>query len=182
MKEFLRTLKVLRWDDHRYYHQSRINQSLHFISAIGFLVAYAMLKRFNPQATLLTAGLVLLAYAQWAGISSILPAENSQGFWFFDLWEKFAMVTNSRLASTGLTLVAIAGVATYLNQIGASAALVKATSRPIMALKNPYLLLAIILYWLVFLSGVTWLKPGVGSVLPESPAAAAGFLGRQMEQ
>jgi len=109
------------------------------------LVAYAMLKRFNPQATLLTAGLVLLAYAQWAGISSILPAENSQGFWFFDLWEKFAMVTNSRLASTGLTLVAIAGVATYLNQIGASAALVKATSRPIMALKNPYLLLAIIL-------------------------------------
>ena len=71
------------------------------------LVAYAMLKRFNPQATLLTAGLVLLAYAQWAGISSILPAENSQGFWFFDLWEKFAMVTNSRLASTGLTLVAI---------------------------------------------------------------------------
>lgn len=43
MKEFLRTLQVLRWDDHRYYHQSRINQSLHFISAIGFLVAYAML-------------------------------------------------------------------------------------------------------------------------------------------
>ena len=43
MKEFLRTLQVLRWDDHRYYHPSRINQSLHFISAIGFLVAYAML-------------------------------------------------------------------------------------------------------------------------------------------
>ncbi|NJD25842.1 MAG: hypothetical protein FIB06_10605 [Betaproteobacteria bacterium] len=47
MKEFLRTLQVLRWDDHRYYHQSRINQSLHFVSAIGFLVAYAMLF-FNP--------------------------------------------------------------------------------------------------------------------------------------
>lgn len=126
------------------------------------LVAYAMLKRFNPQATLLTAGLVLLAYAQWAGISSILPAENSQGFWFFDLWEKFAMVTNSRLASTGLTLVAIAGVATYLNQIGASAALVKATSRPIMALKNPYLLLAIILLLVsilyVFITGATSLS------------------------
>lgn len=126
------------------------------------LVAYAMLKRFNPQATLLTAGLVLLAYAQWAGINPILPTENSQGFWFFDLWEKFAMVTNSRLASTGLTLVAIAGVATYLNQIGASAALVKATSRPIMALKNPYLLLAIILLLVsilyVFITGATSLS------------------------
>ena len=42
------------------------------------------------------------------------------------------------------------------------------------------LLLAVILYWLVFLSGVTWLKPGVGSVLPESPAAAAGFSGGEM--
>lgn len=43
MNEFLRTLKTQRWDDHRYYHQSRINQSLHFISAISFLVAYVYL-------------------------------------------------------------------------------------------------------------------------------------------
>jgi len=27
MQEFLRQLKVQRWDDHRYYHHSRINQS-----------------------------------------------------------------------------------------------------------------------------------------------------------
>lgn len=43
MQEFLRQLQVLRWDDHRYYHHSRINQSLHFVSAVSFLVAYAML-------------------------------------------------------------------------------------------------------------------------------------------
>lgn len=43
MNRFLRTLAVQRWDDHRYYHQSRINQSLHFVSAISFLVAYVML-------------------------------------------------------------------------------------------------------------------------------------------
>ena len=43
MKEFLHALKVQRWDDHRYYHQSRINQSLHFVSAISFMIAYAML-------------------------------------------------------------------------------------------------------------------------------------------
>jgi hypothetical protein len=40
---FLATLREQRWDDHRYYHQSRINQSLHFISAIGFVVAYGLL-------------------------------------------------------------------------------------------------------------------------------------------
>jgi len=43
VQTFLETLKTQRWDDHRYYHQSRINQTLHFISAISFLVAYAML-------------------------------------------------------------------------------------------------------------------------------------------
>ncbi len=43
LKDFLNLLAVQRWDDHRYYHQSRINQSLHFISAISFLVAYVML-------------------------------------------------------------------------------------------------------------------------------------------
>jgi hypothetical protein len=43
VKEFLNALRVQRWDDHRYYHQSRINQSLHFVSAISFMIAYAML-------------------------------------------------------------------------------------------------------------------------------------------
>ncbi len=43
MHHFLETLRIQRWDDHRYYHQSRINQSLHFVSAISFLVAYALL-------------------------------------------------------------------------------------------------------------------------------------------
>jgi hypothetical protein len=36
-------VETLRWDDHRYYHQCRINQTLHLVSAISFLVAYAML-------------------------------------------------------------------------------------------------------------------------------------------
>jgi hypothetical protein len=40
MKKFLEALKIQRWDDHRYYHHSRINQSLHFVSALSFLTAY----------------------------------------------------------------------------------------------------------------------------------------------
>ncbi len=43
MNDFLKELRTQRWDDHRYYHRSRINQSLHFVSAISFLVAYVML-------------------------------------------------------------------------------------------------------------------------------------------
>jgi len=43
VNRFLQTLREQRHDDHRYYHQSRINQSLHFVSAISFLVAYGLL-------------------------------------------------------------------------------------------------------------------------------------------
>ena len=43
MSEFFKNLQTQRWDDHRYYHQSRINQSLHFVSALSFLCAYALL-------------------------------------------------------------------------------------------------------------------------------------------
>lgn len=43
MTKFLQCLHTQRMDDHRYYHHSRINQSLHFISAISFVVAYLFL-------------------------------------------------------------------------------------------------------------------------------------------
>ena len=43
LRTFLEALRVQRWDDHRFYHHSRVNQSLHFVSAIGFLSAYVML-------------------------------------------------------------------------------------------------------------------------------------------
>jgi hypothetical protein len=53
MKEILRSLETQRWDDHRYYHHSRINQSLHFVSAASFLTAYAMLFFYPVAATLI---------------------------------------------------------------------------------------------------------------------------------
>ena len=40
---FREELHLQRWDDHRYYHHSRINQSLHLLSAVSFLTCYALL-------------------------------------------------------------------------------------------------------------------------------------------
>ncbi len=57
MHGFLETLRVLRWDDHRYYHHSRINQSLHLISAISFLCAYLLVFK-NPVAAVLVGWLI----------------------------------------------------------------------------------------------------------------------------
>jgi hypothetical protein len=40
---FAEMLKTQRWDDHRYYHHSLINQSLHLLSASSFVVAYVLM-------------------------------------------------------------------------------------------------------------------------------------------
>ena len=56
-------LKEQRWDDHRYYHQSRINQFLHLISAMSFLASYALLF-INPPVAALVAWLVAMTLRQ----------------------------------------------------------------------------------------------------------------------
>lgn len=43
MSRFLEELRIQRWDDHRFYHHCRINQSLHLVSALSFLCGYALL-------------------------------------------------------------------------------------------------------------------------------------------
>ena len=43
VNRFFQELQTQRWDDHRYYHHSRINQSLHLLSALSFVTAYALL-------------------------------------------------------------------------------------------------------------------------------------------
>lgn len=53
MHSFRESLRVQRWDDHRYYHHSRVNQSLHLVSALSFLVAYLMVFIDPPKAGLI---------------------------------------------------------------------------------------------------------------------------------
>ena len=63
MARFLETLRVQRWDDHRYYHHSRINQSLHFVSALSFLFSYVMLLK-DPAVSALAGWLVAMTTRQ----------------------------------------------------------------------------------------------------------------------
>jgi len=70
MKELLATLKTQRWDDHRYYHHSRINQFLHLISALSFIVAYIYLF-IDP---------VISAYVAWF----ISMTTRQAGHFFFE--------------------------------------------------------------------------------------------------
>jgi hypothetical protein len=58
---FLEELKEQRWDDHRYYHQSRVNQSLHLFSSLCFIATYIYIP-FNP----IVAALLGWVVAMWS--------------------------------------------------------------------------------------------------------------------
>jgi hypothetical protein len=63
MESFLEALRVQRWDDHRFYHHSRINQSLHLVSAISFLFSYVMIFK-DPAVSALAGWLVAMTTRQ----------------------------------------------------------------------------------------------------------------------
>lgn len=63
MTGFVEHLREQRWDDHRYYHHSRINQSLHLLSAMSFVGAYMLVFK-DPAAAALTGWLVAMVSRQ----------------------------------------------------------------------------------------------------------------------
>lgn len=65
MQSFREALATQRWDDHRYYHHSRINQSLHLFSALCFIVAYA--EVFKDPVTSALIGWLLAMTSRQAG-------------------------------------------------------------------------------------------------------------------
>jgi hypothetical protein len=63
MRSFWAELRTQRWDDHRYYHHSRINQSLHLLSAVSFIIAYVTMF-FDPVKSALIGWLVSMVSRQ----------------------------------------------------------------------------------------------------------------------
>src|SRR5215468_1661002 len=61
MHDVLTALRIQRWDDHRYYHHSRINQSLHLVSALSFLTAYVLLFTNPAAAALVGWGIAMVS-------------------------------------------------------------------------------------------------------------------------
>jgi hypothetical protein len=63
MTGFFELLRIQRWDDHRYYHHSMVNQSLHLLSAVSFVCAYLLLFT-DPALAALLAWLVSMTSRQ----------------------------------------------------------------------------------------------------------------------
>jgi hypothetical protein len=73
MPGFVETLRTQRWDDHRYYHHSLVNQSLHLLSAISFLFAYILM--FDDPAMAALIGWLVAMISRQAGHFFFEPME-----------------------------------------------------------------------------------------------------------
>jgi len=60
---FMQTLKIQRWDDHRYYHHSLINQSLHLLSATSVILMYFLLF-WDPAIAAMTGWMLSMTSRQ----------------------------------------------------------------------------------------------------------------------
>jgi hypothetical protein len=60
---FLEELHKQRWDDHRFYHHNRINQTLHLVSASCFLASYVLIF-FDPVAAVMVSWVLAMVLRQ----------------------------------------------------------------------------------------------------------------------
>lgn len=113
------------------------------ISAIvTFWVGYLIYKKYKPQAVLFAAGFILMWFASVFGYGEIMGAKASTHSLFVDAFEFVRTTFSKNAAALGLNIMCVGGFAKYMEQIGASKALVRICIKPLSVLKSPYVVLA----------------------------------------
>jgi len=111
------------------------------ILALVFIVVITRLlvKKYNPHATLLIGGLLMLLVATLMDLQ--LPElKSTSGFKGFDLFKFIKESFSTINAGVGLMIMAIGGFVAYMDKIGASDILVDIAMKPLALFrKKPYL-------------------------------------------
>ena len=105
-------------------------------------VGVLVFKNYKAQAVLFLGGMILMAAAIVLGTGEILPVNKSTGFQWFDIFEFIRNTFSSTTAGLGLMIMAVAGFARYMDEIGASRALVRIAVKPLGKLHSPYLVMS----------------------------------------
>ncbi|MBD1576417.1 C4-dicarboxylate transporter DcuC [Vibrio sp. S11_S32] len=129
-------------------------------------VATCVLKGYKAQAVLIAGGIVLMIAAILIHGTVPLPAEQSTGSEWLDIFQFITNTFSSQSAGLGLKIMAIAGFAIYMHEIGASESLVTFLTRPLAKIKHmPYLFMAMCFIIGEFLSIFITSASGLGVLL-----------------
>nr|WP_222939626.1 C4-dicarboxylate transporter DcuC [Photobacterium sp. BZF1] len=111
---------------------------------IIFGAGYLIVKKYNTQAALFAAGLLMILIGVAAGNSDFLPSgTNSSGAIVFDFFLVIKALSSSTVANLGLIIMSVAGFSSYMNHIGAANAMVQVSTKPLSLIKSPYVVLAL---------------------------------------
>ena len=103
------------------------------------LVAWAIIKNIKPQTVLVFGGLILMIFSYLFGYKTgFVPANQSTGLPFFDMFVYIKRTMASDIAGLGLTIMVGAGFAKYMDYIGASSRMVEVAMQPLKKLNAPY--------------------------------------------
>ena len=110
------------------------------------VVAYYILKKYNPIFTFLFSGMIILIFAFYYFGVPIPKAPSRESASFLDvILDSFAFITatfKTQLAGVGLIIMSVAGFAAYMKHINASAKLAFLANKPLGKIKNKYLILS----------------------------------------
>ncbi|MGF1697779.1 C4-dicarboxylate transporter DcuC [Vibrio lamellibrachiae] len=111
---------------------------------IIFSVGYFVVKKYNTQAVLFLAGLMMIALGVMDGASDFIPKGGKPtGSVIVDFFEVITVLSSSTLSKLGLIIMAVGGFSRYMSHIGAANAMVQIATKPLSKIKNPYVVLAL---------------------------------------
>ncbi len=111
---------------------------------ITVATGWFIIKRYPTHMILLLSGLVLITVAIICGQTAILPKNvRSTGFIWFDMIDLLRTISIRQVSNIGMIIMVASGFAKYMEAIGASGALVHLSIKPLKALRQPYLVLAL---------------------------------------
>lgn len=111
------------------------------------IVAYLVLKNYNPIFVFFVSGLVILIVAFYLTGTPIPNANRNPNEITFltNLLDSFGFITatfKKNLAGVGLIIMSVAGFAAYMKHINASAKLAYLANKPLGKIRNKYLVLS----------------------------------------
>lgn len=111
---------------------------------VFFGAGFLIIKKYNTQAVLFGSGILMMLIGVTAGGPEFLPkGVNSSGATVVNFFLVIKSISSSTLAELGLIIMAVGGFSKYMGYIGAANALVKVTTKPLSAINNPYIILAL---------------------------------------
>lgn len=113
--------------------------------AVTAIVGWLIVKKYQPHAVLLIAGLFLLAATVlfFPETSILYGKAKSTGWVGFDVFDYVRGSLSVQAAGLGMVIMAAGGFAKYMDHIGATDAMVGVCIGPLKLLKAPYVVLAL---------------------------------------